>query len=138
MIASLGPLVLAFGMLSALAIIAGGIILFAVGKGRGALPGAGFVVLGAGTGISGLISVLLPQISLDLHLASTAVSGLYSGIWLIFSLIGWGLVVAALFRFRAEKVDTPGGYPPPPPGGHPGYLPPAGPGPDPRRPPYGA
>lgn len=106
--APLGLLTLAFGMLSALAIIAGGIVLFAVGRGRGALPGAGFVVLGVGTGISGLISVLLPRILLASHLSGTALAGGYASISFVSGLIGWGLVIAALFRLRAEKVNAPG------------------------------
>lgn len=148
----LGALPYGLGALTALAVIAGGVILFAVGKGRGALSGTGYLVLGIGTIANAALSLLLPQISLRLHLATTVTGGLYSAVSLLFSVIGWGLVIAALFRFRGEDAATPGGYPPqppsayppPPPGpgpyGQPGYPPGQGhsvPGPGPERPPYG-
>lgn len=114
----LATLSLLVSVLAVLAIIAGGVVLFAVGKGRGALSGAGFVVLGIGTGVTTVFSFLLPALSAQFHLGSSAASGIFNAVALIFSLIGWGLVVGALLKFRNEK---PQAQAPPPYG--PGYGP---------------
>jgi hypothetical protein len=149
----LASLSLLVSALSVLAIIAGGIVLFVVGKGRGALPGTGFLVLGVGTAITTVFSFLLPSISAQFNLGSEAASGIFNVVVLLFSLVGWGLVLAALLKLRNEKPDTGGqappygpgpGYGPPPYGpGAPGYGPRPGepladppPGP-PRQDPYG-
>lgn len=131
----LATLTLVASALSGLAILAGGIALFVVGKGRGALSGAGFVVLGIGTGVVTVLYPLLPAIAEQSHLGTFALSGMYSGITVIFSIIGWGLVLAALIRFRLEKPAAPGPGPSPY-GPGPGYGPPQGP-PGPPGPPQG-
>lgn len=139
---------LILGGLTALAVIAGGVVLFATGRARGALPGVGFVLLGIGVGATALVSLLIPSLQDSLDLTASTVSSLSSGIYLLFALIGWGLVIIALFRFRAEQSTTSTGYPPQQPGGYPPpgpYGPPAGqygrppeqPGPAQPQPPYG-
>ena len=128
---SLGTFSLLVSVLAGLAILAGGIVLFAVGKGRGALSGAGFLVLGVATVVSTVLSLLGPWLSSTLHIKASTVPDLYGGVTLIFSLVGWGLVITALLKFRSEPPEsrTPPPYgpgwggpasgtqgPPPPPG----------------------
>lgn len=118
-------LLVSLSVLSALAILAGGIVLFTVGKARGALPGAGFVVLAAGTVLSSSAGLMMPVVAEGLGWSAVVVSATSTWVTALIAIAGWGLIIAALFRFRAERPETPGQAPPPPYG--PGYGPPPGP-----------
>lgn len=110
-------IVLGLGILSAILILAGGIVFFVAG--RGALPGAGFVVLAVGAVLGSLLSTFAPMIIRDGHLSIQAFSTMFSTVQLLFDLVGWGLVIAAVIASarsdpaRATRPGPPYGQTPP-------------------------
>lgn len=94
-----------------LVVLAGGILLFVVGRRRGTLSGAGLVVLAAGMLAGYLPLAPLSWIAAQLHVTVTTVGLLHSGVLLLLNLGGWALVLVALFRFRAVKPEGPDGAP---------------------------
>jgi hypothetical protein len=126
---------LSMGVLSAVLVLAGGVVFFVVGRARGALAGVGFVVLAVGTVLGSLLSTFAPTIIRDGHLSIRAYSTMFSTVQLLFHLVGWGLVIAAVIVL-ARSGPAPAtlgatvGPPPGPPYGQvpPGYGPPWGSG----------
>lgn len=95
-----------------LIVLVGGVLLFVVGRRRGTLPGAGLVVLAAGMSAPFLHFSPSSWMAARLHLAEATAAWLYSGGLLLLTLAGWGLVLAALFRFRAVQPEDPEGTAP--------------------------
>jgi hypothetical protein len=138
---------LGLGILSAVLVLTGGIVFFVVGRGRGALAGAGFVILALGTVTGSLLSTFAPVIVREWNMSSQGFSAMFSIVLLLFDLIGWGLVVFAVIALArsapAPGTAGPGPQPGPPYGQPPGYgpYPPqwgsghGGPPPGPRNPP---
>lgn len=115
---------LVLGVLSAVLILVGGIVFFVVGRGRGALPGAGFVVLAVGTVLGSLLAMFAPVIIDDWDMPSPVFSAVYSIVQLLFDLVGWGLIIVAVIVLaRSDPAPAtagpaapgPAGPPPPPP-----------------------
>jgi hypothetical protein len=126
--------VIAFGLsvLFAVLILVGGIVLFAVGRGRGALAGTGFVVLALGTVFNSLLSMFAPMIFRDWGLSVQSFSVMFSSANFLFNLVGWGLIIVAVIVL-AKPDPQPGPQQSGPPYGpaQPGYGPyqaPWGPG----------
>lgn len=114
--------VLAFGLgiLSAVLVLTGGIVFFVVGRGRGALAGAGFVVLAVGTVTGSLLSTFAPMIISDGGLPVQGFSAMFSIVQLLFDLVGWGLVIMAVIGLaRSDPASATAGRQPGPPYGQP-------------------
>jgi hypothetical protein len=142
--AVLMAVVVGFGILSGALILAGGIVCFVVGRGRAALPGAGFVVLAVGT----IIGSVLPLLSsmFDTDISPRVFSATYTIVQGVFDLIGWGLIILTVLAAARSGTAagpqpfspygrTPSGYRPspgPPPSGR-GPAPYGPPGPPPPR-----
>ena len=118
-------------ILEALAIIAGGVSLLAVGKARGALPGIGLFVLAISTMIGAIWSFMFTWLVEVQHLSVGATALTQDGITALLDIIGWILVIVAFARLRPPK--RPQAYGPGP--GAPAYPGPPHAGPAPG---YGA
>jgi hypothetical protein len=121
---------LGLGVLSAALVLTGGIVLFVVGRGRGALPGAGFAVLAVGTVLGSLLAAFAPEIVHNSAMSFQAFSAMYSIVQLLFDLVGWGLIIVAVIMLArsdpaaAAVGPAPGPQPGPPHGPPYGQAPP--------------
>ena len=134
-------------IIEALAIIAGGVSLLAVGKARGALPGIGLVVLAISTVFGAIWSLMFTWLVEEQHLSVDATALTQDLVTALLDVLGWVLVIVAFARLRPPRPRPAYGGPPPgapipggpayggpvpggaPAPGGPGYGgPPAGPG----------
>lgn len=129
---------LGLAAVTAVLVLAGGVIFFTVGRARGVLAGIGFVVLGIGVLASFLLSFASQMIISRTGFSPTTMSAAVTLVSVVINAVGWGLVIAAMLRLRAERTGAapaypgagPYGYGPPeygqPPYGRPPYGPPSG------------
>lgn len=124
-----GPLLtIVVGGLTAVLVLAGGVIFFAFGKSRGMLAGIGFVVLAFGVVAGTVLAVLIPLISARTGASPAATVATNSVIQILTDLAGWGLVITAMLRLRSERAaDGPATPPYAPPGAPPSAPPYTGP-----------
>ena len=117
-------------ILAGVAILVGGVVLFAAGRGRGALSGAGFVILAVGT-LVGTTWWLVFSDTVYRHGWSVARGvTMATVVQLLFNVVGWTLLIIATARLQTPAEPhgtppTPSWQPapgPPPPGQ---YAPPA-------------
>lgn len=120
-----GPLpTLLLGGVTAVLVLTGGVIFFVAGRSRGVLAGIGFVVLALTVLAGTVLSALTPMLSARTGNAGSVFIGANSVLQTVLDLIGWGLLIAAMLRLRAEPAAPPSEGPPPPGYGPPPYGPP--------------
>ena len=124
-------LALGLAAVTTVLVLVGGVIFFTAGRARGMLAGVGFVVLAIGLIVSTALTWTAQMISSSMGLSSSATSVAVTIVGVVINLVGWGLVIAAMLRLRAERTgpDAASAYPGPAPYGH-GRPPPG-------QPPYG-
>lgn len=114
------------------AVIAGGIVLFATGRSRGALPGFGFVVLAISTFIGTIWSFMYTWLTESQGMSVDTTVLVQNVLSAVFDIIGWALVLFALVRLRGPHPEPTSAGPQP---GAPAYgAPRGGPGPGYRAP----
>ncbi|QKG18598.1 hypothetical protein [Actinomadura verrucosospora] len=105
-----GVLILAgtvVAILCGIAILTGGIVLFAVGRGNSRMSSAGFVILGTGTIVGAVTLLALNVLEKDAFGVHRVVEMV---VQLVFDAVGWTLLVLATNRLRKTEASPATGY----------------------------
>jgi hypothetical protein len=113
-------------VLDVLGALACAVLLFTLGRRRGLISGIAFSVLLLGSLFSAFLPVLVPWVTGPTGLGPF-VTTVATVLLFVIDAVGWGLLILAIVRLRAEAPAGPGHAPPPPgppygqlPGGQPG------------------